>query len=147
MNNLVSTKITLWIGRLTGLLLVAMIFLLFPVMDWYGKHWDIPEESRWVVAGAYYLCVPAIFTALWSVDRLLCRILRQEVFTVENVACIRRIRWCCAAVGIVCLPAGHWFTPLYFLGVMMLFLAFIVSVVKNVMAAAVELREENDLTV
>ena len=42
---------------------------------------------------------------------------------------------------------GMIYPPLIFLAVIMAFLAMAVSVVKNVMAAAVELREENDLTV
>ena len=60
---------------------------------------------------------------------------------------IRRIRWCCAWVGLVCLAAGILYPPLLFLAVIMAFLALVVSVVKNVMAAAVELREEHDLTI
>lgn len=147
MNNKLSAQISLWVGRVIGALLLAMIFFLPPLLDWYGRCWSMTRLDKWVVAGAYYLCLPGIFTALWSIDRLLCSILRQEVFTGANVERIRKIRWCCAAVGLICLPAGYWFSPLYFLAVIMFFLAFLVSVVKNVMAAAVELREENDLTV
>ncbi len=147
MNNKLSTQITLWVGRLIGVLLIVMIFVLPPILDWYGKYWSAPQLSKWIVAGAYYLCLPGIFTALWNIDRMLCSFLQKEVFTAKNVERIRRIRWCCAAVGVICLPVGHWFTPLYFLAVMMFFLAFILSVVKNVMAAALELREENDLTI
>ena len=80
-------------------------------------------------------------------DRLVSNILHQAVFVTENVRFLRRIRWCCAAVSLVCLIAGLFYQPLLFLAVIMAFLALTVSVVKNVMAAAVEIREENDLTV
>ena len=45
------------------------------------------------------------------------------------------------------MPAAFFYPPLVFMTVIMAFLALAVSVVKNVMAAAVEIREENDLTV
>ena len=71
----------------------------------------------------------------------------NDDFVDSNIRFIRRIRWCCAIVSVVCLAAGFGYPPLLFLAVIMAFLALVVSVVKNVMAAAVELREENDLTV
>ena len=52
-----------------------------------------------------------------------------------------------AGVSLVCLPAAVFYLPLIFLAVIMAFLALVISVVKNVMAAAVELREENELTI
>ena len=85
--------------------------------------------------------------ALRCIDRLVVNILAGEVFVRDNVSRIRRIRWCCAWVSLVCLPASFFYPPLCFLAVIMAFLALVVSVVKNVMAAAVEIREENDLTV
>ena len=84
---------------------------------------------------------------MWNIDRLLQCIRQRKVFTWENVRRIHRIRCCCAGVGLICIPAGHFFTALYFLAVIMLFLAFMISVVKDVLSAAVELREENDLTI
>lgn len=142
-----STRITLWVGRMIGFFLVVLIFTMPLILRWYDRVWTIPKLTRWVIAGGFYLCLPLIFPALWDIDRMLCDILDDQVFTRKNVDRIRRIRWYCAGVGLICVPASPFFTPLYFLAVIMFFLAFIVSVIKNVMAAAVRIREENDLTI
>ena len=95
----------------------------------------------------FYCCVPAVLYALSCMERLVRNILKEDVFVTQNVRFLRRIRWCCAAVSGICLPAAFFYPPLIFMTTIMPFLALAVSVVKNVMAAAVEIREENDLTV
>ena len=95
----------------------------------------------------FYCCVPAVLYALSCMERLVRNILKEDVFVAQNVRFLRRIRWCCAAVSGICLPAAFFYPPLIFMTTIMAFLALAVSVVKNVMAAAVEIREENDLTV
>ena len=65
----------------------------------------------------------------------------------QFVRFLRLIRWCCAAVSVICLPAAFFYQPLIFMTTILAFLALAVSVVKNGMAAAVEIREENELTV
>ena len=55
-----------------------------------------------------------------------------------------------AAVAGLCLglyPLLEWYQPLLFLTAIMTFLSLTVSVVRSVMGAAVQMREENDLTV
>ena len=107
----------------------------------------LPWQVCAAILVGFYLCTPAVLYAQWCIEQLVRNILKEEVFVLANVRCIRRIRWCCAWVSLVCLGAGMLYPPLLFLTVIMAFLALVVSVVKNVMAAAVELREENDLTV
>jgi hypothetical protein len=80
-------------------------------------------------------------------EKLLQSILAQSVFTSDNVKRIRAIRWCCAGVSLICLPAAFIYLPLFFLVIIMGFLSLVVHVVAQVMAAAVALREENDLTI
>jgi hypothetical protein len=69
------------------------------------------------------------------------------VFVGQNVCYIRRIRWCCAGVSGLCIIPACYYPPLWLMVLIMAFLALVVSLVKNIMAAAVELREENDLTI
>ena len=75
------------------------------------------------------------------------RILTGEVFVLPNVHSIRRIRWYCAAVCLICFPAAFFYPPLVFMVVIMAFLSLIVSVLGSVLKAAVTIREENDLTI
>ncbi len=147
MNSRNSTRCTLWVSRFIALAVAGLLFALPPLLDWYTGIRPLGPAARSAILIAYYVCAPAVLLALWSVERLAKNILAGLIFVTGNVSHIRRIRWCCAWVSLVCLSAAHFYAPLLFLAVIMAFLALVVSVVKNVMAAAVELREENDLTV
>ncbi len=142
-----SAKCTLWVNRAIACGMAALCVFLYDLLVWYRNLRGLPWQVCAVILVGFYLCTPAVMYALWCIEKLLRNILQENVFIHDNVRCIRRIRWCCAAVSVICLAAGFFYPPLLFLAVIMAFLAMVVSVVKNVMAAAVELREENDLTV
>lgn len=142
-----SAKCTLWINRIIAFVMAVLCVFLYDLLVWYRNLRGLPWQVCAVILIGFYLCTPAVMYALWCIETLLRNILKDDVFIHANVRCIRRIRWCCAAVSVLCLAAGFFYPPLLFLAVIMAFLAMVVSVVKNVMAAAVELREENDLTV
>ena len=84
---------------------------------------------------------------MWNLDAILRSILQKNVFAYSVVRCIRRVRWCCLGVSLICLPAAVFYPPLVFMVVIMGFLALVVSVLSSVMQAAVAIREENDLTI
>ena len=142
-----SAKCTLWVNRAIACGMAALCVFLYDLLVWYRNLRGLPWQVCAVILVGFYLCTPAVMYALWCIEKLLRNNLKENVFIHDNVRCIRRIRWCCAAVSVICLAAGFFYPPLLFLAVIMAFLAMVVSVVKNVMAAAVELREENDLTV
>ena len=142
-----SARISLWVNRILAVLMAVLCFALYDLLVWYRTLRQLPWQVCAAILAGFYLCVPAVLYALWCIEKLLGNVLKGEVFVLPNVRRIRRIRWCCAWVSVICLGAGLMYPPLIFLAVIMAFLALIVSVVKNVMAAAVELREENDLTV
>ena len=147
MKSEVSARISLWVNRLLIPVILALCIFLEDLLIWYR---DL-RQLQWQVCAAiqygFYLCVPGVLYALWCIEKLLRNVLLENVFVTANVRFLRRIRWCCAWVSLVCLVTGILYPPLLFLAVIMAFLALMVSVVKNVMAAAVELREENDLTI
>jgi len=147
MTSVQSAKCTLWVNRLVGCTMAVLCFTLYDLLVWYSSIRGLPWQVCAVILVGFYLCTPAVLYALWCIEKLLRNILQNTVFIWDNVRYIRRIRWCCAAVSAICLVTGMIYPPLIFLAVIMAFLAMVVSVVKNVMAAAVELREENDLTV
>ena len=142
-----SANCTLWLNRFVALTVGVLCFTLYDLLVWYSNVRGLPWQVCAVILAGFYLCTPAVLYALWCIEKLLRNILKDAVFVPDNVRCIRRIRWCCAVVSAICLASGLVYPPLMFLAVIMAFLAMVVSVVKNVMAAAVELREENDLTV
>lgn len=143
-----SARVTLYGNRIVAALMVLLLPG-FPVMvQWYHELFrTLSTPERVAILGAFYACAVAVLAALWNMDRLLRNILRQVLFTQENVSHIRAIRWCCLAVSLICLCASFGFPSLLFLSTIMAFLCLVVTVVGQVMKAAVCIREENDLTI
>ena len=143
-----ATKATLFFNRFLAIVMVGLIFFLPAFLDWYVTlRPAMRETAQQALVWGFYCCAPAVFFALWELDRLLRAILNRQVFVWRNVRSISRVRWCCLAVSLICLPAACYYPPIVFMSIIMFFLTLILSVLSNVMAAAVEIREENDLTV
>ena len=142
-----SVKVTLWAGRLIALALVALMFLMPGLLRWYAGLRPLGLAAERAIAIAFYCCCLPVAAALWDMDRLMRNILAQQVFVHRNVAIIRRIRWYCVTTGLICLPAAWFYPPLIFVVIIMGFLSLVVTVLSNVMHAAVVIREENDLTI
>lgn len=142
-----SARITLWVNRLIGLLLAVLLPTLPLLLDWYCNFRILTHAEYWAIAIAFYCSAAVVAVALWNLDCLLRNILALSVFTKDNVLHIRRVCRCCGGVSLICLPAAFIYLPLLFMVVIMAFLCLVVSVVAQVMAAAVAIREENDLTI
>lgn len=147
MTSKLSAKFTLWCNRIIAAAVTVLIFTFPRLLDWYQGLRPLGLHGAAAVYFGFYLCVPVVLYALWCVDRIVTNLLRDQVFVLANVRYVRRIRWCCAGVSLICVPAACFYQPLIFMVVIMAFLALVVSLVKNILAAAVELREENDLTI
>ena len=145
--NILITHITLWVNRAVALLIVVL-FPTFPMLlNWYDGLRSLVGTAHTALLIAFYICAVITLLALWNMDGLLRSILREQIFTEKNVRHISTVRWCCAAISLICIPAAVFYMPLIFMVVIMAFLALIVTVLVRVMRAAVELREENDLTI
>lgn len=143
-----SARVTLYAGRAVAALVIALLPLFPWMIEGYHRLFrTLSGPERTAILAGFYACAAPVLLALWNMDRLLGNILREELFTAENVRRIRAIRWCCLAVSLICLCAAFGFPSLLFLGVIMAFLCLVVNVVGQVMKAAVAIREENDLTV
>ena len=100
-----------------------------------------------IILIAFYLCcVPAVI-ALISLLRILGNIRKQQMFCTANSHLLRIVSWCCLAVAALCLWAGFWYFPLFFVTAAMLFLFVTVRVVCSLMDAGIALAEENSLTI
>ena len=145
--NQTVTRITLWCNRAVALLVALLLPTLPYILRWYSTLRTLTGAEHWAILIAFYCCAIATALALWNVDTLLRNILAGQVFTGKNVSCIRLIRWCCALISLLCLPAAFIYLPLIFMVLIMGFLSLVVTVLVRVMSAAVEIREENDLTI
>ena len=142
-----ATGIVLFATRFNLGLTVLAVFCLPMLLNWYRTLWPIPYYAYNAILIAFYCCSVFVLLALWSLDRVLRNILSGQVFILQNVRCIRRVQYCCGMVSLICLPAAVFYAPLWFMVVIMAFLSLVVWVVTQVMAAAVTIREENDLTI
>ena len=146
--NTTITKAALAVNRFLAVVMAALLFGLPRLLRWYAViRPDLPRSASLAILIGFYCCAVAVFPALWNLDVLLRNILHRQIFVVQNVRAIRRVRWCCLAVSAICLIAALFYPPLIFMTIIMFFLTLILSVLGEVMAAAVEIREENDLTV
>ncbi len=142
-----SAVITLWVNRCIALVLLILLPTLPKLLELYCRVRTLSTEERVAIVIAFYCCAAVTALALWNMDALLRNILRGEVFVTGNVSRIRVLQYCCGCVSLICLPAAMFYYPLVFIVVIMAFLCLAVSVVSQVMRAAVEIREENDLTI
>lgn len=153
-NNDRSVRLTQGIIRacyiLLGVVAVGLPFLLNK--GFY--HFDILGQIKSYVIGPFYAVVPAGYVALVCLDKLLINIRRDAVFVYDNVKLLRIISWACtyaALVGfvafVVILLSDFMFETMLVLSAGEFFMALIVRVVKNVFDKAIEIKEENDLTV
>ena len=142
-----AVTVTLWAARLVALVMFVLLFTLPALLDWYCLYRALQPLERTALTIAFYCCSVAVFWALWQMDGLLRSIRRGEVFVIENVRRIGTLQWCCGAVALICIPAAFCYYPLVFMVAVMGFLCLAVSVLRQVMSAAVTLQEENDLTI
>ena len=143
-----AAKATLWVNRFLALVMAALLFTLPSFLRWYETlRPNLRHSASLALLIGFYACAPAVFFALRELDVMLRNILARQVFIWRNVRAISIVRWCCLAVSLICLPAAFFYPPIIFMSIIMFFLTLILSVTTAVMAAAVEIREENDLTV
>ncbi len=143
-----SARVTLYFTRALGLLAILLLFCLPVLLKQYHLHFrPLPQALRTAILAGFYPSCAAVLPALWHMDQLLRNILQQQLFIMENVRHIRFVRWCCLAVSIICCIAAIGSPALLLLSLIMAFLFLVVTVVGQIVKAAVAIQEENDLTV
>lgn len=153
-----SVFLTQLIVRACYVLLAAAVIVL-PIMF---KTYNAPDKINMIselgkyVLGPFYAMVPAGYVALVCIDKLLMNIKKDIVFDKKNVKLLRIISWSCFYAAAVCIVAFVlvWLTFSYGVGIGLIlltagagFMGLVVRVVKNVFEAAIEIKDENDLTI
>lgn len=109
--------------------------------------------------------VPAGAIALVSLDRLMKNLKRKIVFHTDNVKRLRTLSWCCFYASLVTLLSfaitsiqcsienygliviGVLYSPLFIIGIGEVFVGLVVRVVMHTFEKAIEIKDENDLTI
>lgn len=142
-----SAKVSLAITWLFMAVLVALLFAMPSLIQWYCRLRALRRDDGAVILIAFYLCAPAAGVSLLCVQKILSRVCAGEVFCLGNAKLMYCVSWCCCAVAAVTAVACPHYPPLAFVFVLMLFLFLIVRVVADAFRAATVLREEQDLTI
>lgn len=123
-----------------------------------------------VIITIYYFtllaAVPAGAVALVSLDRLMKNLKRKIVFHTDNVKRLRTLSWCCFFASFVALASFIvelvsfslddrgimvlgvlFYSPLFIIGVGEIFVGLVVRVVMHTFENAIEIKDENDLTI
>ena len=143
-NSKKSTALSLVMTYVSTAVLIAMMFFAPSFLNyWYSSFGSLIKT----ILVTFYCCCPIAFAALYCLLRLLANIKKELVFVPRNVTLLRLLSWCCFGVAFVTLIGGVLYLPFILVAGASLFLGLILRVVKNVMAAAVEIKSENELTV
>ena len=134
-----------------GVLTVALFLMPWAVKWWFGVYrgWS-GEVLRGIFRAfmwCFYPCAAFAYVALYSLIRLLLNIKGKEVFVAQNVTYLRRVSWCCFAVSAITLVGSVQYFPFLVVAVAAAFVGLMLRVVKNVMQNAVEIQNENELTI
>ncbi|MCL1849049.1 MAG: DUF2975 domain-containing protein [Clostridiales bacterium] len=117
------------------------------ILGWYFGFTGKSFASMLPLMATLWACAAPAFLALLHLGGMLKRIAAGEVFVEENVKALRAISWCCFLVAIVFFAFFFYYILGLILAILAAFAGLVLRVVKNVFAQAVEIKEENDLTV
>jgi len=138
----VSTRIIMALGVI---LAIALPFLC--TSGFFDNRAFIAAQNIMLIMPAYYaFCVPA-YIALFSLDRLLAAVKREEVFTARNVRYLRVISWACFASALVLAICALISITFFALAIIATFFGIILRAMKNLFAAAVELQDDSNFTI
>lgn len=114
-----------------------------------GWDADLAAMSNMITLfkACFYPSALFAYIALYSLIKLLFNIKKQQIFINANVKYLRVISWCCFAVALITLIGGIFYIPLLIIAIAAAFVGLMLRVVKNVMQNAVEINEENQLTI
>lgn len=141
-----STKLTLYITYTLMVLLGILTVVAVPGARWFFGSFVL-ESTIKIILTVFYVSCPAGWLALIFIMKILKNILSGDVFTAKTVNYLRYLSWCCCFVAIAAGVSAIFYLPLAIFALASAFMALILRVLKNVMAKATEIKNENELTI
>lgn len=145
-NNSKSVIVSSIVSKVTLVVLVAAAVGMPWIIGWYVARSDSGDIVVPLYIFAYALVAVGVFADI-KLMSLLANIKKSDVFIGQNVTNLRVLSYCCFAVALICFAFGFLRPVVFVLSFAAAFMGLILRVVKNVIARAVELREENDGTI
>lgn len=116
------------------------------IVEAYVSYLNQKELFLAVLLPAYG-CLIFGFFILIHLHRLLTHIKDNQVFCTSNVQDLRKISWLCIIIALISLIAVLWYLPFFIVSVAFAFIGLIVRIIKNIIAEAIIIKEENDYTI
>lgn len=142
-----SALVSLVTVGVLSIVLLALAISAPMLVSAFIEHFERPESIYLPIVVTFYAILPFAAGVLVCLWKLLGNILAESVFTEQNVRLLRAISFLLFFATIVFAASGYFYMPFYLLAVCAAFMVLIVRVVKNCFAAAVVLKEENDMTI
>ena len=149
----IAAALSLAICGASALLLLAWAFTFPRFFNWFYLSYHGIAENPYTLAvqrrviGAFYGCMPFAAASLYCLIRLLLNIRKDVVFIARNVTYIRLVACFCYAVAAITLATGVRYFPLLIITFATVTVGTLLLVMKDLFRSAVELKEENELTI
>ena len=149
----ISAALSLVICAASAVLLLAWLFTFPRFFGWFYLAYHGIAENPYTqsvmkrVIGAFYGCAPFAAASLYCLIRLLLNVMKDRVFIPRNVTYIRLVAWFCYAVALITLVTGAQYFPLLIITFATFTVGTLLLVMKDLFRTAVELKEENELTI
>lgn len=141
-----SLRLTTVLVKIVFLLLIIAIFTIPILAEWYDSV-SVREEVFIPLCITLYLTLIPAFVVVFSLNKLLLNIRKEQIFVDQNVTILRIISWCCYMVSIIFFVFGFWRELSFLIAFAAAFFGLILRVLKNVFEQAVAMRVENDFTI
>lgn len=156
-----SVDILKVIIKICYILLAAVAFVIWFIttgtITWDGDSFKLIEEFQVrLLSFPFYAVVPAGYAALVCIDKLLTNIKKDLVFEAETLKYLNIISYACvyaSVVGIVSVVISlisdvyDFIIVFSLLSLGELFMAIVLQVIKQVFRKAIDIKEENELTI
>ena len=143
-----SSVISIIAAFIFGACIVAACFLLpFFIKMYLGDAYAEQTGVRTALYICLYGCAVPSLLVSYLLLRILSNIRKNVVFDRVNVKYCRYISWCCFAICALFFILGFFIPFSFIISFAAGFIGLITRVVKNLFNEAVDIKEENDLTV
>ena len=130
-----------------ALVIAGCVLLPFLIKIYMGDAYLTDIGRKIALYICLYICGAFSLLISYLLLRLLFNIRKNVVFDRANVKYARYISWCCFAVCAAFFALGFFVTFSFVISFAAAFIGLIVRVAKNLLNEAVDIKEENDLTV
>ena len=138
-------------------LLILLLFLMLFASDVFEiyltayRGFNVVGEALKNIKSTFCYCFypSSVFAGiiLVSLLKLLFNIKNDKIFITQNVKLLKAVYLSCFIIGVITFVGAFYYMPFIFVSAAGGFTGMLLRVLKNVMSSAVEINDENELTI